>query len=150
MTHDWIAILDFGSQYTQLIARRIRELNVYCEILRCDMPAEELAARKPAGIVLSGGPASVYEKDAPACDPALFQLGLPVLGICYGMQLMAQNLGGAVEGGVTREFGYAEVRAHGHTKLLDGLQDHINVEGHGQLRVWISHGDKVSKLPQRF
>ena len=150
MTHDWIAILDFGSQYTQLIARRIRELNVYCEILRCDTPAAELAARQPAGIVLSGGPASVYETDAPSCDPALFALGLPVLGICYGMQLMAQTLGGKVEGGTTREFGYAEVRARGHTKLLEGLQDHINREGHGLLKVWMSHGDKVAQLPADF
>ncbi len=150
MTHDWIAILDFGSQYTQLIARRIREQQVYCEILRCDVPASELAARKPAGLVLSGGPASVYEADAPSCDPALFQLGLPVLGICYGMQLMAQTLGGQVAGGATREFGYAEVRARGHSPLLDGIQDHENNEGHRLLRVWMSHGDKVTQLPAGF
>lgn len=150
MAHDWIAILDFGSQYTQLIARRVRELNVYCEILRCDISVEELAARSPSGIILSGGPASVYEKNSPSCDPGLFRMGLPVLGICYGMQLMAHQLGGRVEGGATREFGYAEVRARGHTRLLEGLQDHINVEGHGLLRVWMSHGDKVAQLPGGF
>ncbi len=150
MQHDWIAILDFGSQYTQLIARRVRELNVYCEILRCDLPADELAARRPKGIILSGGPDSVYEAGAPRADPALFSLGLPVLGICYGMQLMAQSLGGQVEPGATREFGFAEVRARGHTRLLDGIQDRANDEGHGLLRVWMSHGDKVSALPAGF
>ena len=150
MAHDWIAILDYGSQYTQLIARRVRELNVYCEMLRCDTPADELRRRGAKGIILSGGPASVYESGAPTCDPEIFQLGLPVLGICYGMQLMAQTLGGRVESGSTREFGYAEVRAHGHTRLLAGLQDHVTPEGHGQLRVWMSHGDKVTQLPAGF
>jgi GMP synthase (glutamine-hydrolysing) len=150
MAHDWIAILDFGSQYTQLIARRVRELNVYCEMLRCDIPAAELKARGAKGIILSGGPASVYETGAPNCDPEIFNLGLPILGICYGMQLMAQRLGGRVESGATREFGYAEVRAHGHTKLLNGLQDHATPEGHGLLRVWMSHGDKVTALPAGF
>jgi len=150
MSHDWIAILDFGSQYTQLIARRVRELNVYCEILACDTPTADLASRRPAGIVLSGGPASVYEDDAPACDPALFGLGIPVLGICYGMQLMAQALGGRVEAGTTREFGFAEVRARGHTQLLDGIQDYATGDGHGMLHVWMSHGDKVAALPDGF
>ena len=150
MAHDWIAILDFGSQYTQLIARRVRELNVYCEMLRCDISAAELKERGAKGIILSGGPASVYEAGAPNCDPEIFNLGLPVLGICYGMQLMAQRLGGRVESGSTREFGYAEVQAHGHTKLLTGLQDHATPEGHGLLRVWMSHGDKVTALPEGF
>ncbi|HMP75203.1 MAG TPA: glutamine-hydrolyzing GMP synthase [Kiritimatiellia bacterium] len=150
MTHDWIAILDFGSQYTQLIARRIRELHVYCEILPCDTAAAELAARKAAGVILSGGPASVYEDGAPSCDPAIFELGVPVLGVCYGMQLMARQLGGRVEPGSTREFGHAEVRARGHTKLLAGIQDRANVEGHGLLHVWMSHGDKVAALPEGF
>ena len=150
MAHDWIAILDFGSQYTQLIARRVRELNVYCEMLRCDISAAELRQRGAKGIILSGGPASVYENGAPTCDPEIFNLGLPILGICYGMQLMAHRLGGKVESGTTREFGYAEVRAHGHTKLLNGLQDHATPEGHGLLRVWMSHGDKVTALPAGF
>ena len=150
MTHSWVAILDFGSQYTQLIARRVRELHVYCEILRCDIPAAELAARKPSAIILSGGPASVYEAGSPSCDPALFSLGVPILGICYGMQLMAQTLGGKVEGGTTREFGFAEVRGLGHTKLLEGIQDYATAEGHGMLHVWMSHGDKVTVLPNGF
>ena len=150
MSHNWIAILDFGSQYTQLIARRIRELNVYCEILRCDTPAAELAALKPVGIILSGGPASVYEDGAPSMDWKLLELGLPILGICYGMQLMAHRLGGKVEGGTTREFGYAEVRARGHKKLFAGIQDYATPEGHGMLHVWMSHGDKVTALPAGF
>lgn len=150
MTHDWIAILDFGSQYTQLIARRVRELNVYCEILPCDTPASKLAERNVSGIILSGGPASAYEADAPAYDPALFRLNRPVLGICYGMQLMARELGGTVAPGAQREFGRAVVRARGHTRLLDRIQDRANVEGHGLLEVWMSHGDKVTTLPDGF
>ncbi|MCO5044347.1 MAG: glutamine-hydrolyzing GMP synthase [Kiritimatiellae bacterium] len=150
MTHDWIAILDFGSQYTQLIARRVRELNVYCEVLPSDTRAEELVARGAAGVILSGGPASVYEDGAPAYDPALFSLKVPVLGVCYGMQLMARELGGRVESGATREFGHAEVRARGHTQLLEGIQDRANAEGHGLLQVWMSHGDKVTALPDGF
>ncbi len=150
MTHDCIAILDFGSQYTQLIARRVRELEVYCEILPHDTPAADLAGRRVAGVILSGGPASVYEAGAPGVDPAVFGLGVPVLGICYGMQLMAGALGGRVEPGATREFGHAEVRARGRTKLLDGLQDRANAEGHGLLHVWMSHGDKVAALPSGF
>ncbi len=146
MTHEWIAILDFGSQYTQLIARRVRELNVYCEMLRCDTPAAELKARGAKAIIMSGGPASVYETGAPNCDPAIFELGLPILGICYGMQLMAQTLGGRVESGATREFGYAEVRPLGETKLLGGLKDTDT----GALRVWMSHGDKVTQMPAGF
>jgi GMP synthase (glutamine-hydrolysing) len=150
MAHDWIAILDFGSQYTQLIARRVRELNVYCEMLRCDISAAELRARGAKGLILSGGPASVYEDGAPNCDPEIFKLGLPILGICYGMQLMAHRLGGKVESGATREFGYAEVHATGHSKLLGGLHDATTPDGHNLLRVWMSHGDKVTALPQGF
>jgi GMP synthase (glutamine-hydrolysing) len=150
MHHEWIAILDFGSQYTQLIARRVRELDVYCEILPCDTSAAALAERRAAGVILSGGPASVYEEGAPDFDPALLALGIPVLGICYGMQAMARRLGGAVEPGATREFGHAVVRARNHTKLLEGLQDESNEEGHGLLQVWMSHGDKVSRMPEGF
>ncbi len=150
MHHEWIAILDFGSQYTQLIARRVRELNVYCEILPHDTPADTLAARRAAGVILSGGPASIYEDGAPDFDPAILALAIPALGICYGMQAMARRLGGAVEPGSTREFGRAVVRARNHTKLLDGLQDDTNEEGHGLLQVWMSHGDKVTRLPDGF
>ncbi len=150
MGRDFIAILDFGSQYTQLIARRVRELSVFCEILRPDIPSADLAARRPRAIILSGGPASVYESGAPVCDPGLFALGVPVLGICYGMQLMAQALGGRVESGAAREFGAAEIRARGHTGLLRDIQDRANAEGHGLLDVWMSHGDKVTALPSGF
>ena len=107
MGHDWIAILDFGSQYSQLIARRVREQQVYCELLRFDTPAAKLAARQPRGIILSGGPASVFAPKAPQCDPALFDLGVPVLGICYGQQLMAHQLHGRVKPGEAREYGHA-------------------------------------------
>lgn len=150
MQHEWIAILDFGSQYTQLIARRVRECHVYCEILPHDTPAAELAARKAAGVVLSGGPASVYEPGAPAVDRAIYDLGVPVLGICYGMQLMARDLGGAVEPGETREFGPAAVYPRHHTTLLKGLQDNVDEDGRAMLRVWMSHGDKVTALPPGF
>lgn len=142
MAHDWIAILDFGSQYTQLIARRIREQNVYCEILRFDTPAEKIAARAPRGIVLSGGPCSVYEPKSPRPDPALFKLDLPLLGICYGMQLMAQELGGTVTKGTHREFGYAEVGIGDATGFFNRLEKHQ--------QVWMSHGDQVGTLPADF
>ena len=107
--HDWIAILDFGSQYTQLIARRVREEQVYSEIVRHDTPAAKLKQRRPAGIILSGGPKSVFASQAPACDPELFKMGIPILGICYGMQLMAKTLGGAVKPGLAREYGNARI-----------------------------------------
>ncbi|MEJ7139367.1 glutamine-hydrolyzing GMP synthase [Amphibiibacter pelophylacis] len=153
MKHDHILILDFGSQVTQLIARRVREAHVYCEVHPCDVSDDWLRAyaRDHAlkGIILSGSHASVYEVDDRAPD-AVWALGLPVLGICYGMQTMAQQLGGQVQGSNSREFGYAEVRAHGHTKLLDGLQDFATPEGHGMLKVWMSHGDKVTALPPGF
>lgn len=153
MAHQKILILDFGSQVTQLIARRVREAHVYCEVHPCDVSSEwvrEFAADGLLkGVILSGSHASVYEVDDKAPD-AVFALGVPVLGICYGMQTMAQQLGGKVEGGTTREFGYAEVRAHGHTELFKGIEDFSTAEGHGMLKVWMSHGDKVTALPEGF
>ncbi|MDR2326560.1 MAG: glutamine-hydrolyzing GMP synthase [Acidovorax sp.] len=153
MQHDKILILDFGSQVTQLIARRVREAHVYCEVHPCDVSSDwvrEFAADgKLKGVILSGSHASVYEVDDRAPD-AVFELGLPVLGICYGMQTMATQLGGKVEGSNSREFGYAEVRAHGHTNLLKGIEDFVTPEGHGMLKVWMSHGDKVTELPPGF
>ena len=153
MQHQKILILDFGSQVTQLIARRVREAHVYCEVHPCDV-ADDWVRQYAAdgtlkGVILSGSHASVYEVDDRAPD-AVFALGVPVLGICYGMQTMAQQLGGKVEGGHTREFGYAEVRARGHTALLKGIEDFHTPEGHGMLKVWMSHGDKVTALPPGF
>jgi len=145
-----VLIVDFGSQFTQLLARRIREMHVYCEITTPAKALDEARRTGAAAIVLSGGPASVYEPDAPTTDPELLALGVPVLGICYGMQAMAAQLGGAVEPGSVREFGYAEVRAQGHTALLKEIQDRANAEGHGLLDVWMSHGDKVTALPPGF
>ena len=149
-THKKILILDFGSQYTQLIARRVRETQVYCELHPWDMTDAEIRAFDPAGIILSGGPNSVTEGDTPRAPEAVFDLGVPVLGICYGMQTMAAQLGGKVENGLVREFGYAEIRAQGHSKLLRDIQDRINNQGHGLIDVWMSHGDKVTELPQGF
>jgi GMP synthase (glutamine-hydrolysing) len=145
-----ILILDFGAQYTQLIARRVRELHVYCEIHPFDVDAAFIGDFAPAGIILSGGPESVIEGDTPRVPDAVWTAGVPVLGICYGMQAMAAQLGGAVENGLVREFGYAEVRAHGHGRLLEGIQDRSNAEGHGLLDVWMSHGDKVTAMPPGF
>ncbi|HQR55434.1 MAG TPA: glutamine-hydrolyzing GMP synthase [Burkholderiaceae bacterium] len=150
MNHDKILILDFGSQVTQLIARRIREASVYCEIHPADVGDDFVRAYAPKGIVLSGSHMSAYEESTDRAPKAVFELGVPVLGICYGMQTMAQQLGGKVEGGHTREFGYAEVRARGHTRLLDGIEDRRNEEGHGLLNVWMSHGDKVVDMPPGF
>jgi len=153
MAHDTILILDFGSQVTQLIARRVREAHVYCEVHPCDVSSDWVrqfaADGQLKGIILSGSHASVYEVDDRAPD-AVFELGIPVLGICYGMQTMASQLGGQVQAGQTREFGYAEVRAHGHTDLLRGIDDFSTAEGHGMLRVWMSHGDKVTAMPPGF
>ena len=153
MSHDSILILDFGSQVTQLIARRVREAHVYCEVHPCDVSDDWVRAFAKdgnlKGIILSGSHASVYEVDDRAPD-AVFELGLPVLGICYGMQTMAQQLGGKVEAGHTREFGYAEVRARGHTALLKDIADFTTADGHGMLKVWMSHGDKVTELPSGF
>ncbi len=153
MSHDSILILDFGSQVTQLIARRVREAHVYCEVHPYDVSDDWVRAYAKdgnlKGIILSGSHASVYEVDDRAPD-AVFELGIPVLGICYGMQTMAQQLGGKVEAGHTREFGYAEVRARGHTALLKDIADFTTAEGHGMFKVWMSHGDKVTELPSGF
>ena len=147
---DKILILDFGSQVTQLIARRVREAGVYCELHPWDMPAAEIRAFNPKGVILSGSHASVTEADTARAPQLVFELGIPVLGICYGMQTMAAQLGGTVENGLVREFGYAEVRARGHSKLLDGIQDRVSADKHGLLDVWMSHGDKVTALPPGF
>jgi GMP synthase (glutamine-hydrolysing) len=148
--HDRILILDFGAQYTQLIARRVRESSAYCEIHPYDVTDAFVRDFAPSGIILSGGPASVTEGESPRAPEAVFQLGVPVLGICYGMQTMAAQLGGRVENGLVREFGYAEVRARGHSRLFRDIQDRGNAEGHGLLDVWMSHGDKVTELPPGF
>ena len=148
--HDKILILDFGSQVTQLIARRVREAHVYCEIHPNDVSDDFIKSFNPKGIILSGSHASTYEDHQLRAPQAVWDLGVPVLGICYGMQTMAVQLGGEVSWSDTREFGYAEVRAHGHTKLLDGIADFTTAEGHGMLKVWMSHGDKVTKLPEGF
>jgi GMP synthase (glutamine-hydrolysing) len=150
MSHQKILILDFGSQVTQLIARRVRELQVYCELHPYDVSEAFIREFKPAGIILSGGPNSVYEATDWHAPKVVFELGVPVLGICYGMQTMAQQLGGKVESSGRREFGYAEIRARGHSALFRGLQDRSNAEGHGLLDVWMSHGDKVTELPAGF
>jgi GMP synthase (glutamine-hydrolysing) len=148
--HERILILDFGAQYTQLIARRVREAKVYCEIHPADVADAFVREFGAKGIILSGSHMSAYEESTEAAPQAVFEAGVPVLGICYGMQTMAQQLGGRVEPGKVREFGHAEVRARGHTKLLDGIEDSRNPEGHGLLNVWMSHGDKVTQLPPGF
>jgi GMP synthase (glutamine-hydrolysing) len=145
-----ILILDFGAQYTQLIARRVREAKVYCEIHPCDVSDAFVREFGAAGVILSGSHMSAYEESTARAPKSVFELGVPVLGICYGMQTMAQQLGGRVEAGKVREFGYAEVRARGHTKLLNGIQDFQTPEGYGMLKVWMSHGDKVVNLPAGF
>jgi GMP synthase (glutamine-hydrolysing) len=150
MTHDRILILDFGSQVTQLIARRVRAASVYCEIHPCDMPADAIRAFAPKGIILSGSHQSAYEETTDRAPAIVFDLGVPVLGICYGMQTMAQQLGGRVTLGLQREFGFARVRARGHTRLLEGLQDASGPQGEGLLDVWMSHGDKVDAMPPGF
>ncbi|HAF64658.1 glutamine-hydrolyzing GMP synthase [Duodenibacillus massiliensis] len=150
MQHDRILILDFGSQVTQLIARRVREAHVYCEVHPNDVSAEFIAQFAPKGIILSGSHMSAYEESNDQVSDAVFKAGVPVLGICYGMQTMAQQLGGRVEGGTKREFGYAEVRAHNHTKLLEGIEDFKGANGEGMLKVWMSHGDKVAQMPEGF
>ncbi len=145
-----LLILDFGSQYTQLIARRVREAGVYCEIHACDMESEAIRQFAPQGIILSGGPESVIAGETPRAATAVFELGVPVLGICYGMQTMAQQLGGRVESAVRHEYGYAQVRARGHTRLLRNIEDHTSPEGYGLLDVWMSHGDRVVEVPPGF
>ncbi len=148
--HDKILILDFGSQVTQLIARRVREAHVFCEIHPNDVSDEFIRSFAPKGIILSGSHASTYEDHNLRAPQAVWDLGVPVLGICYGMFTMTVQLGGQVEASSHREFGYAEVRAHGHTALLDGIVDITTAEGHGLLKVWMSHGDKVTVLPPGF
>jgi len=154
MSHDKILILDFGSQVTQLIARRVREAHVYCEVHPCDASdawvRDYAADGRLKGVILSGSHASTTEESTDRAPQAVFELGVPVLGICYGMQTMALQLGGKVESGPLREFGYAEVRARGHTALLAGIADFATAEGHGMLKVWMSHGDKVAELPPGF
>jgi GMP synthase (glutamine-hydrolysing) len=145
-----ILILDFGAQYTQLIARRVRECHVYCEIHPFDVSADFIREFAPRGIILSGGPSSVTEDATPRAPQAVFECDVPVLGICYGMQTMAAQLGGVVENSRVREFGYAELRAQGHSALLRDIQDRSNDAGHGLLDVWMSHGDKVTALPPAF
>ncbi len=140
--NETILVLDFGSQYSQLIARRIRECKVYSRIVPFSTPVEKIREEAPMGIILSGGPASVYQDNAPKCDPEIFNLGIPVLGICYGLQLTVMTLGGKVARGHAREYGKAEIEITGESPLLDGLPS--------PLQVWMSHGDKVTALPEGF
>jgi len=144
-----ILILDFGSQYTQLIARRVRELGIYCELYPFDLDDQYIYDFKPDGVILSGGPESVTGDDTPRANPLIFELGVPVLGICYGMQTMAHQLGGKVGTSNKREFGYAKVRHAAASKLFEGIEDHSE-DGKGVLDVWMSHGDKVIELPEGF
>ena len=150
MAHQKILILDFGSQVTQLIARRVREQQVYCELHPFDVSEDFIRAYNPQGIILSGGPNSVYEALEWKAPQVVFELGVPVLGICYGMHTMAQQLGGKFESSGKREFGYAEIRARGHSALFKDIEDRQNAEGHGLLDVWMSHGDKVTEMPPGF
>jgi GMP synthase (glutamine-hydrolysing) len=154
MTHQKILILDFGSQVTQLIARRVRESHVYCEVHPCDVTSDWLRdyAKDGSlkGIILSGSHASLWEDETLRAPQLAFELGIPVLGICFGMYAIAAALGGKVEGGHGREFGHAQVRARGHTRLLDGIADFTSPEGQGMLNVWMSHGDNVTEMPPGF
>jgi GMP synthase (glutamine-hydrolysing) len=154
MQHQKILILDFGSQVTQLIARRVREAHVFCEVHPCDVTDDWVRDYAKdgnlKGVILSGSHASLWEDDTLRAPKAVFDLGIPVLGICFGMYAIAEALGGTVEGGHKREFGHAELRAHGHTKLLDGIADFTTADGHGMLNVWMSHGDNVTAMPPGF
>ena len=145
-----ILILDFGSQYTQLIARRIREIGVYCEIRPFDVTCDEIRAFNPKGLILAGGPESVTQLGGPRAPEGLFDLGIPALGICYGMQTMAEQLGGRVASSEKREFGYAQVKVRAESPLLRGIADHLTVQGETLLDVWMSHGDKVVVMPDGF
>ena len=145
-----ILILDFGSQYTQLIARRVREIGVYCELWAWDVSEEQIREFNPNGIILSGGPESVHADNSPRAPEYVYQAGVPVFGICYGMQVMAEQLGGAVQGSNEREFGYAQVEVVGDMALLNNIEDHVSVNGNALLDVWMSHGDKVSTAPPGF
>ncbi len=145
-----ILILDFGSQYTQLIARRVRELGVYCEIYPWDIEADAIRAFGAMGIILSGGPETVTADSSPRAPALVFESGVPLLGICYGMQTMAAQLGGRVENADHHEYGYAQVRARGHSRLFNDIEDHTSPDGYGLLDVWMSHGDRVEQLPSGF
>lgn len=145
-----VLILDFGSQYTHLIARRVREIGVYSEIVSWNSPWSLIAERAPSAIILSGGPDTARSVNGAAPPEAIFDLGVPILGICYGMQIMALQLGGEVQSSSRREYGRARVRARGHSQLLRDIQDEYNSEGHGLLDVWMSHGDRVTTLPPGF
>src|SRR5271165_6979040 len=140
---DRVLILDFGAQYTQLIARRVREIGVYSEIYAFDADPGDIKRFHPKAVILSGGPESVYADLSPTAPPEVFELGVPVLGICYGMQTMAAQLGGRVESAAHREFGAAQVRPSGSSRLLDGLEDNRDAAGRRVLDVWMSHGDRV-------
>src|SRR5260221_2860206 len=133
-----VLVFDFGSQYAQLIARRVREQSVYCEIVRHDVTAARVKELAPKGIILSGGPASVYQPGAPHCDPAIFELGIPLLGICYGMQLVCEALGGQVESAPAREYGRAHIQVLSHADLFQSVAD--------ESEVWMSHGDQVTRV----
>jgi GMP synthase (glutamine-hydrolysing) len=145
-----ILILDFGSQYTQLIARRVREIGVYCELVPYDVNIHFIKKFNPSGIILSGGPDTVVENNSARAPQIVFDLKIPILGICYGMQTMAVQLGGEARSAEKSEFGFAQVRARNHSQLLDQIYDDINSEGHGLLDVWMSHGIEVTKLPPGF
>lgn len=145
-----ILILDFGSQYTQLVARRVREIGVYCELWSWDVDEADIREFNPDGIILSGGPESVTEENSPRAPQYVFDSGVPVLGVCYGMQTMAEQLGGKVAGSSEREFGYAQVKVNGESALFKGLQDAIAEDGQPLLDVWMSHGDKVVEIPADF
>ncbi|MGK0476715.1 MAG: GMP synthase (glutamine-hydrolyzing), partial [Oleispira sp.] len=145
-----ILILDFGSQYTQLIARRVREIGVYCELWAWDVTEEQLKAFNPTGIILAGGPESVTEHNSPRAPEYVFNAGVPVLGICYGMQTMAEQLGGSVESSEQKEFGYAAVEVITKSALFNAIEDHVSENGNALLDVWMSHGDKVSAIPAGF
>lgn len=145
-----ILILDFGSQYTQLIARRVREIGVYCEIHPFDMDDAAIREFAPRGVILAGGPESVHQEGSPRAPQAVFDLQVPLFGICYGMQTLSEQLGGKVQGSDVREFGYARVDIVGKSRLLDGIEDHMDDDGLMSLDVWMSHGDKVTQLPEGF
>ncbi len=147
---DRVLIIDFGSQYTQLIARRVREAGVYCEVHHTGIDDKQVSEFKPSGIILSGGPESVTALGTLVAPDVVFSLGVPVLGICYGMQTMAAQLGGKVAASRHREYGFAQVRARGHSRLLKDIEDHVDNEGRAYLDVWMSHGDRVEVLPEGF
>ena len=148
--HHKILILDFGSQYTQLIARRVREIGVYCELLPYDVNTHFIENFNPSGIILSGGPDTVSEDSSARAPKIVFDLNVPILGICYGMQTMAVQLGGEAKSADKAEFGFAQIRARNHSQLLSDIDDEINSKGHGFLDVWMSHGIEVTKLPPGF